>query len=58
MKPYQRISYSQFLAEKIELWSSKGITSENWDRLLIAILPVLIRELRKAQAEKRSKSTK
>jgi len=47
-------TYSQFLAEKIELWASLGIKSEHWDKLLVAILPALIREL-KAEVRKKRK---
>lgn len=51
-------SYSQFLSEKIALWADMGVKSENWDRLLIAILPVLVRQLKSEQSKKKVEDKK
>lgn len=45
-------NYSEFLVDKLASWAELGIKNDHWDRLLIAISPVMIKEIRKAVKEK------
>jgi len=52
----QKRRYSQFLAEKFETWARHGRNSDHWDRLLLAITPVIMQELRKEIKRKHDKN--